>query len=1133
MNILDKSKKNKIIEKKIILKKNKKSLSQELFFKKQESPSKNLMSSKFLKKKFINYAHMYQEKNVKFIDYDKKEYNEPLNKIQIISGQKAFNQNKNKNKRINNSTRNNNLNTYKDYNIFNKKRNINYDNLTFNNPNLMCNNNNIQTPIKHHNIQYNNNNLYTQNKSSEITNTTTYNNSNFTKNSTTQYTYNNKNAYLDYNDELNPISILYKNHKNVNSCCNFNNNIERSLKKVYSVTNFNESPNFIKTNELFNHDNINVNISSENKTNNKKIMFDTCDIINDKKDALEFQKFNNYLDINSNGLSNNKTAFKEKKENDTSSFIKKGICLNLDKNSNYNNILYTARRSNNNYVNNKHIFIHKKRLSSFLINNQNNKNDENNEIKNNIINNKYVYKKVKKSFSCVNLKEKIKNERDNISKSKRKSKIININNNEEFKSTEKEIHNGGKIDLNLNKISNFKLFSEKYENKCLDFGTIYLNYLNSIIKIQKWFKSLYKLKKIKLIQKKLRKYWQDKNNRNKYFNNNVQIKPIINKCEMITKIYKYKNKSFYEKVCFIQKCFIEYLKNKNKVVKKRINNNCSISKIYKTKKYINKIILLQRKIKDFLQNGLYIHNRNVSNYFKYFNVNNMELSSSINQRYSNSKKYQKSIPISSRNRNRDLCNIESFNNSSYCNIANEYESNHKKIKSINKNDCINSLYLNYQMEQMKKLIKHKGKNNIININNKPKINNFQSYEIDYNLTNEKTHKLPKNSFSKIYKYSKYKKNNNPYERYNEEYSNNKNDNNVDNKDLSLNSIFSSLNNEKEYSNCTNNKNQNDKIIYLFLKEIFNKSIRNKIISNLLIIYRRFSLINYIMMIFQRISKNINQFVFLTLKDKSFKKFFIKDKININIFFNTIKRLILLNRAYMPKEIKILIDSIPKYTNNNINEAICFIPYIKLNIEHNLINNQLFNDNNNNDLSKFIQLFIKNEKRDFITQDIINKYMLKNKLYNRNIFTIVRYIDALYENSIKKNNNNIYDNKNKLKLNLLNEQKEPEYNFQEKIYIIKDNKVISDDISNNLSEENDCFSMSYENKYLECVNNSGRGILEQNFYNFWKDDDISVTNNNIINKCNEHVSLTHSKRNQQQRNININKIYGLIDYFNHN
>ena len=182
MNLLDKSKKNKIIEKKIILKKNKKSLSQELFFKKQESPSKNLMSSKFLKKKFINYAHMYQEKNVKFIDYDKKEYNEPLNKIQIISGQKAFNQNKNKNKRINNSTRNNNLNTYKDYNIFNKKRNINYDNLTFNNPNLMCNNNNIQTPIKHHNIQYNNNNLYTQNKSSEITNTTTYNNSNFTKN---------------------------------------------------------------------------------------------------------------------------------------------------------------------------------------------------------------------------------------------------------------------------------------------------------------------------------------------------------------------------------------------------------------------------------------------------------------------------------------------------------------------------------------------------------------------------------------------------------------------------------------------------------------------------------------------------------------------------------------------------------------------------------------------------------------------------------------------------------------------------------------------------------------------------------------------------------------------------------------
>ena len=74
------------------------------------------------------------------------------------------------------------------------------------------------------------------------------------------------------------------------------------------------------------------------------------------------------------------------------------------------------------------------------------------------------------------------------------------------------------------------------------------------------------------------------------------------------------------------------------------------------------IILLQRKFREFLKIKKSRYN---NSYFKNFGH----------------KKNKKNIPHSHQ-RNKDLCNVDSYTNSSFLNIANESESNHKKIIAI-------------------------------------------------------------------------------------------------------------------------------------------------------------------------------------------------------------------------------------------------------------------------------------------------------------------------------------------------------------------------------------------------------------------------------------------------------------------
>ena len=1115
MSSLDKNNKNRIIEKRIILKKKNKSLSQDTSFDNKGILYKN--NSKFL---YSKYSNLTSHQNGEINKNNLKGSNENNNKIIVVPSLSIS-----KKENINNTVkfRKNVLtNDMKNNDFFRRNKEIN-------DSYKLSNLDNLQTPIKNNLYQYNIK-ANTKNQTSEmkINNTNSY----ISKNSTIDSSNINRNINLNNYNELNPISALYEREKenDIYSCYINKSKPSGNLKKVFSVTNFNEYPYLIESNRLYNKNNYH-NKSTSYFKNNTIEYDDAYKRINNEGVISQFNNTNNYLDLYSNESSITKSTYQEKNGNEINngkthininkkySFISKNLNLGKNKNKNKTSI-----------GNSKHIFVHRRRLSSFLINNQNNNKNINknqkNEDENNRIKSKYVYKNANKSFSCINLKEKINNERYSISKSKRKSKIIDINNNNEFLSMEKDHHKGGKIDLFNKTISNFKLFEDtSYKNNVPDlpsFTIVNPNFLKSIIKIQKWIKFHFKIKKIILIQKAIRKYFNDKRNKIISNNNVVVKKPLINKCQIITK--KYKNRKYLEKIIFIQNYFIKYLLNKKFKIKKSINGNCYISKIIKNGKDSKYVILLQRKIRKFFKIKA-SKNKN-ENTVNYYNNNDEEISFSFNKKNlicqnNISNNYEK---------NRDLCNIESYSNSSPFKIANEYESNNKKMILVNKNASINSLYINNQINKQKDITKYREQNNIYNKeDNTSKTNSYKSSFKEDILSNENYHQIPKNGIPKIHKFNK--NSNIQNDRYNEDLSNNDNDNQYNQcnfKDLSFISPFLSIDDK-------DNNYSNDKIasnifnLNFSLKEIFLKYIHKKLIQGLKQIRRQYNIMMFIRVLFQRIIKSINQFTFFKIIRKN------SNNNNRNygkntIFFTILERLISFNKSSFPKDIISLINSnIPICINKKKNNS-TFIPYIKKENEQNLINIQLF-PGNDKSLVNFIQSFLINEKNISPKREIINKYLVENKLYNRNIFTIIRYIDSLYDYLLCYSK---YVNKNIFKLNV-NQKKyqKPIFekyeiipdssnsNFEEETIDINDKKIDATGLDSNIDNK-----FKYIQNYIL---KEGRIFSkEDNLYenNFWKDNDVLISDNNIINKKNELISIMKNKRIQQN---NINKKNRIVDY----
>ena len=283
-----------------------------------------------------------------------------------------------------------------------------------------------------------------------------------------------------------------------------------------------------------------------------------------------------------------------------------------------------------------------------------------------------------------------------------------------------------------------------------------------------------------------------------------------------------------------------------------------------------------------------------------------------------------------------------------------------------------------------------------------------------------------------------------------------------------------------------------------------------------------------MILFQRIIKSINQFTFFKIIRKNLKNYYTNYGKN-SIFFNILKRLITLNKLSFPKEILSLINiNIPIYINKDNNSN--FIAFIKKENEKKLTDIQLF-PNNDKNLLNFIQSFLINEKNISPKKEIINKYLMENKLYNRNIFTIIRYIDSLYAYLLCYSK---YVNKNIFKLNV-NERKEQENNLEkyETIPGISSN-IFEEEMKNiNGTYHKQNYNINKDNNIINNIQNyiinEGRLFTkEDNLYenNYWKDKDILISNDNIIFKKNEYFSIMRNRRIQQN---NINKKNKIVDF----
>ena len=235
-----------------------------------------------------------------------------------------------------------------------------------------------------------------------------------------------------------------------------------------------------------------------------------------------------------------------------------------------------------------------------------------------------------------------------------------------------------------------------------------------------------------------------------------------------------------------------------------------------------------------------------------------------------------------------------------------------------------------------------------------------------------------------------------------------------------------------------------------MKKKFTSYISFRLSKLFILLLNRINLFYFIKIIIQRIGKNINYFVLIQLfniPDKTFNSY--------SFFFQTIWRHLKINLNTNNEISSLLKNNIPKFFKKEFHKK--YIPYINPSQEHNLINIQLFLNNNNDDLINYILYFFKKEKNINIniTRKYIINYLKKYNLKNKNIFYITRYIDSLYNNIIKT----------KMKINDMKEN----ININEDNYYIQIEEIKCNIDNNDICEQNYIINRqnSFEIKNLNC------------------------------------------------------------------
>ena len=475
----------------------------------------------------------------------------------------------------------------------------------------------------------------------------------------------------------------------------------------------------------------------------------------------------------------------------------------------------------------------------------------------------------------------------------------------------------------------------------------------------------------------------------------------------------------------------------------------------------------------------------------------------------------------------------------------------KKINNICYFDKIIINGFNYNLEKkiiliqrnIKNFLKTKNNNYKIKTNNKYLSSN-NAFQSTNEISNKKNEQNEPNNINTISEFNLYE---------NSFISNNVNAISFDFKDIQNENIEDDDNNiintKKENIIKTLNFGSKNKLIitekqknYKKLKQLFINSITNKFANFLTNALNKLYLYNFIKIFVQKISKSINQYVFYIITNKRNNEKYIN-------FFAILKRHIKynLNNNIHNNEIKfLLMENLPqcfhdyKKNNKNINnDYLVNIPYINHIQERNLINTELFINNDEN-LINYIINFYNKEKGNFDFESISLRNILNNrKLKNRNIFTITKYFDDIYNDIINKklclkclnNNCTCNDNKNKtfnyIKkkcINISKMQKEKqrlmskkakanEMNMNEEFFKSIDENINSENINDlNNSHILGIKSFNYKNMYTyHCEN-----IANNDEYKFFDYINEKCRNNNY----NETLPLTN--RYEKDYFINRNK-----------
>ena len=690
--------------------------------------------------------------------------------------------------------------------------------------------------------------------------------------------------------------------------------------------------------------------------------------------------------------------------------------------------------------------------------------------------------------------------------------IIYIDNNNS--NNKNDLYNSINKDDNTNSIKNRILI-----NSCLYTKKYYANVASiysDIILIQKSFKKYLfnKQKDNSIYNRYFQKIYQKKSLNNKKIKSRNNTENITNE----TNIKNVKKKDIFKSLIIVspEKEFkeIQYhtpkkektnkikfeeiiTRNTNKelIFRKHINNICIINKTRKDINLDTKIKYLQKIILNFLKKGKRI-----------YNINNAIIKD-INNICFIDKIYGYNI-ISNNLKNK--INILQINIKNFLKRKNNVVNNEMNSPITNKMKTlkINKINLSKEIFQSTNDISS-NKNNSNNDNNAiSNISEFIPEEIN-NKNNRNENIFISNNLNT----------------FSFDFKNTKNEN-IEDDEININMISPKIQN----ANVTINFSSKNILIqteryysYKKLKKLFIANISNKFANFLMNVLNKLYLYNFIKLFSQKINKNINQYVYFSIFNKKKEK-------NEIVFFSSLKRHILYNiKMNNNNQIKnLLIENIPKsFRCYNEYESIIFIPYINSFQENNLINTQLFIDNNDNLINYFINFYNEEKENLQINHTLLKNILNKYKLYNRNIFTLTKYFDdaieLLLNNKlckkclcpnincicIKTNNTLLKQISNKSKFNYIKKK----CNYISKLYKKKKEKEKGENI-------NDEFFNLIDEEEI----NSDDDELEENVNDTYFNKNLN--NSYIIRRKNINNLLTY-----HNDNIQDNHEYKFFDYLN--